>query len=411
MRRSAGILTFADLLKQIFGRGGRFDNISLLTSSIPNFLNMGSPSTCATDHVHPKTLHPTTRGIAMFADLLIWQFLHHLHAVIAEHCPRHARGYAAHNSATWEVDNMPESKHHFSDSDLFKRNNDSLYSEQRLHIAVKPAVGTGTGTATGTATVVIPRAHIHAALVMHAPLTSKILPASVLAIMCIDGGVVMSDSGMSEHGVFEPFELPHRHRRPLWIEFDLVVMMAERCAGWAPKGFRSLVRVDDEYMYSPTSIRHCARGGGSFMPQCDSKLFREWPEGKYPHARLGSKFPPGLQESDIVVRVASSMQWEYTCFVENCAPDVHWMAPQGNWHTEHLQLNSPPGIPSGICSYWSGMNITQSGTNSVGPEFVYVSWPAERCFPWKYGATGEFQGAWVAREIMFASLVSAADGK
>jgi len=376
------------LLEELFGRGGRFRNISLVTSSLNNFLNTGAY--CAPDFIHPNSMHPTIRGSAMFADLFIWELVSYLNDVLWTHCPldltaplRRNKLERTHHHHAHQFANMPTAKHHFVDRENFDKMN--------ISAQLGPP-----------ATIV----HVHAALVFHSPLTAPIPHVGQLAILCIKGG---SGSGAlvgnNDNRTFDPFRTQvGTQAPPRWVGLDIVTLSVARCGGWLHKGVRSPGRADDDFVYSATSTPQCPSGGGPFMePSCGNGVFSGWKKGTYPHRMLGplTLFPPGLQEPDIVVRVAANMSWEYVCF-NNCAPDVHWQSSgSAGAGAGWLKTRLEPGTQPSSCHHWPDRPKDTAGAFREG--LFLLSWPAERCMAWTFGGDGTFRGHVEAETLMFVT--------
>jgi hypothetical protein len=374
------------MLKEMFGHGGRFHHVSLLTISLSNFLNAGN-ATCAEDFLSPTNKHPSPSGNAMFADLLIWQLLHPLHEVLTKHCSSRQVITGHHRHRAWHLDNMRPEKCLLDDESGFKRMNGSLYGTPAAPAPLKSSKSL----------------HVHAALLFITPLTGRLFPTSELAIMCIHGDMspAVSWGAAVDHGVFVPFNKSHTN--PEWVEMDANALFAKGCAGWQHAGVRLSNRFDDEFLFSPAATAKCPGGGAPFTPACTRLNYPGWTqEGKYPHRRnLGDEFPPSIQEVDFVVRIAANFTWDHICFEQTsrqnnvitvCDPDVYWRpilndGSAGDWRTDRLEVGSPNPqdliLPS--CFRWPGK---ASAGEFAGGNFI-VSWPAERCSVWKWSTSTE----------------------
>ncbi len=71
-------------MKDLFSLNGKHSDFTLLTSSIPHFCR--SAGCHATDFLHGSTSHASDRGLALFADLIIWQLIKSFDEVLHIFC-------------------------------------------------------------------------------------------------------------------------------------------------------------------------------------------------------------------------------------------------------------------------------------------------------------------------------------
>ena len=264
-----------------------FANVSVFALSLPQFCNAGFCNPF--DYIREDSRgHPSDAGIAIMADLVIWNLLPYFDALIAKHCRRPAL-HSTNISASSSANSTRMNDHHLL---IQERHSDSYRNASEVRtiggISVTDTtahevdwfVDAKLADLTPQEMDAIDREyvqsqsrlkHVVAAMFLISPIMRSSLAIDQFTIRCV------KNDGSS-----------------VWVQVDVLRLIEEKCLGWINRQHRKQFRSDEEFYFHPNVIPGTLRNG-------------TW-EGN-----------DRVRNADILLRLHTSVAWTYICF-QPCTP-------------------------------------------------------------------------------------------